>query len=201
MPPLSTGAAAVGSSISEQPDVAQRPALIVVGDDAVAALCAAGPLATSHGVERIATLRAARTRVAALPRGIVVTELTLPDGNGVELCAAIKSESRNTVVVLVLTSDAARVPRALAAGCDSVLLKPFPPNLLHARIGRLARELRIRSAFPTSTLTVGTNEQWPELTCPVCGHAGPTTFDATSLRRAWYACLACEHVWIAKRQQ
>jgi DNA-binding response OmpR family regulator len=100
----------------------------VIGDGAVATICSSGPLAASHAVERLPTLAAAVSRVRTVDRAIVLTELQLPDGDGVELCRVVKSV-RRMAVVLVCTNDAARVPRALMAGCDSVLLKPFAPNL------------------------------------------------------------------------
>jgi CheY-like chemotaxis protein len=188
------------SAISPRPSSGTRPSLLVVGDDPVASLCTAGPLNSSHAIEQVATLEAALSRARALQSGIVLTELDLPDGDGVELCKAAKVASR-TVLVLVTTTNPSRVPRALSAGCDSVLLKPFAPNLLYARLGRLTRDLQIRSMLPSTRALLGTNQQWPAVVCPTCGHAGATGFDATSLRRSWYACLACEHVWIAKRQR
>jgi DNA-binding response OmpR family regulator len=42
--------------------------------------------------------------------------------------------------VLVLTESPERGPAALKAGCHGVLLKPFAPNLVAARLGRLVRE-------------------------------------------------------------
>jgi DNA-binding response OmpR family regulator len=188
------------SVFSPVPHATPRPGLIVVGDARLAALCSSGPLNLSHAVESVATREAARARVRSLEKAIVITELDLPDGDGTELCTWAKATSRR-VLVLVTTGDAARVPRALLAGCDSVLLKPFAPNLLYARLGRLTRDLQTRCAFPTSTVSVGTNQHWPDVACPACARPGATSFDATSLRRAWYACVGCEHVWIAKRHQ
>jgi DNA-binding response OmpR family regulator len=117
--------------------------------------------------------------------------------------------------VLVITAAAQRAPSALTAGCDGILLKPFAPNLLHARIGRLLRarsvELHLaaqrdlaKAAHSTQQATrwrTGTNASWPDTICPKCEHPGATGFDHASHRRDWYACLACGHVWIAKRQQ
>jgi len=106
-----------------------------------------------------------------------------------------------------------RVPDALAAGCDGVLLKPFPPNLLHARIGRLLRargealknksrqsQLKVHHLGERSELLLGgTNRVWPNTHCPYCNHSGVTSFEFCSHRRSWYACLECKKVWIAKR--
>jgi DNA-binding response OmpR family regulator len=184
---------------SPEPSSTARPGLLVIGDEQIAALCLSGPLSTSHNVQSVTTLAAALSRLKTVERAIIVTNVELPDGDAVQLCTAAKT-SGPAVVVLVCTSDVAPVPRALRAGCDSVLIKPFAPNLLYARLGRLRRDLQVRASFPDARLRAGTNQDCPALACPACQHPGAISFDATSLRRAWYACLSCEHVWIAKRQ-
>ena len=113
------------------------------------------------------------------------------------------------------TSAAERVPDALVAGCDGVLLKPFAPNLLYARIGRLlrartdalvsrARQQHLKALHlgeRADMLLSGSNRVWPNTHCPYCNHAGVTSFEFCSHRRAWYACVECKKVWIAKRQE
>jgi DNA-binding response OmpR family regulator len=188
------------SSLSPGADANTHPGLYIVGDDAVGAICSSGPLATSYAVENIPTLAAALSRVMSMNRAIIVTELQLPDGDGAALCRALNT-GRQSVLVLAVTSDPTRVPAALIAGCTSVLLKPFAANLLFARLGRLTRDLKTWSAFPAAAITLGTNELWPAIVCPSCGHSGATSFDSTSMRRWWYACLECQHVWITKRQR
>ncbi len=145
---------------------------------------------------------------------MVVTELDLSDGAGEDICRRAK-QLRVPATVLVMTPAAERVPGALSAGCDGVLLKPFAPNLLYARIGRLLRaravELRMRAqrqyaksahlSERSELLAARTNVEWPSTSCPYCSHLGVTSFEYASHRRAWYACLACRKVWMAKRQE
>jgi DNA-binding response OmpR family regulator len=176
---------------------------------------AAGYVAVLRGSYRVATTSSADAARRFLRRqtpGLVITELDLPSGDGVEICRDAK---RLTVPppVLVTTSNTDRVPDALSAGCDAVLLKPFAPNLLFARIGRLLRTrsemLRTRArhqglktahlADRSDALLGGTNRVWPTTHCPYCNHGGVTSFEFCSHRRAWYACLECKKVWIAKR--
>lgn len=140
----------------------------------------------------------------------LVTELVLPDGAGTELVRTVKTLPR-APAVLVVTSDQRLVPDAIDAGCDGVLLKPFAPNLLFARLGRLLRArseaLRLgeatRRARPVSgiarTQYGTTNHYWPDLACPGCDRHGVTSFDFASHRQAWYACLACRNVWTDRR--
>ena len=118
---------------------------------------------------------------------------------------------------LVTLRDAAEAPLVLDV-CHSILMKPFAPNLLLARMARLLRErsrhVRVHSEalgkridgararfehlhHRTLLLRAGTHIEWPNTYCPYCRHAGVTLFDYASTRRGWYACRACRRVWIA----
>jgi DNA-binding response OmpR family regulator len=156
----------------------------------------------------------AKDQIRRTAPALVVTELSLEDGSGVDVCSAAKRLSMPPTV-LVTTSDPAQVPDALLAGCDGVLLKPFAPNLLATRVSRLLRErsnrLRLQAARSLGKsahlseridlLKAGTNRKWPNTQCPYCAHGGVTSFDFASMRRAWYACLSCRKVWMARRQE
>jgi DNA-binding response OmpR family regulator len=143
---------------------------------------------------------------------LVVADIDEHPEAAVGLCRAAKS-LRTAATMLVTTSEPTAVPDVLEAGCDAVLLKPFANNLFYARIGRLMRtrgeqmRLRARHADVTadrSTRTeplATTNRTWPETACPSCAHQRAVSFEFSSHRRSWYACLACKKVWIAKRQE
>ena len=160
------------------------------------------------------TAATALQALGRIPPALVVMELDLSDGPGEEICRQAKALV-TPATVLVTTTQAERVPSALAAGCDGVLLKPFAPNLLYARIGRLLRarssELRTRAQRQyaksahlkeqVATLSARTNREWPSTFCPYCQHRGVTSFEHTSHRRSWYACTSCSKVWIARRQE
>ena len=153
---------------------------------------------------------AARSLMVQTAPVALVTALVLPDGAGTELCRAVKALPRPPAV-LVVTDDRQLVPDAIDAGCDGVLLKPFPPNLLFARLGRLLRArsaaLRLGEASSRSRQLSGSSrarygttiQHWPDLACPHCDRQGVTSFDFASHRQAWYACLACRDVWTGKR--
>ena len=143
---------------------------------------------------------------------LIVTGTTLEDGPGLDICRAAKAK-RFPPSVLVVTPRPEDAPDALLAGCDGVLLKPFTASLLVNRTSRLLRarvdQLRVRSARVrnkgahlherSELLKLGVTREWPATSCPYCAHPGVTSFDYASLRRAWYACLKCKKVWLAKR--
>ena len=152
-------------------------------------------------------------RRMATPPDFVVTDVGFADGLGYEICRVAKELSVPSTV-LVTASAAEQVPDALVAGCDSVLLKPFAPNLLLSRLARLKRargdlramstvvvakshHLRERSQEVTSRIF----REWPDSECPHCGHKGATCFEYSSHRRAWYACVACKKVWLSRRRE
>jgi DNA-binding response OmpR family regulator len=197
--------------VSPSPVSAQLTDLLLVDASTEAGGCAA-VLRGSYRVATTPSLDVAKQFLRRQAPGLVITELDLPGGDGVEVC---RESKRLTVPppVLVTTVNADRVPDALSAGCDGVLLKPFAPNLLFARIGRLLRArgevLRARArnhglrtahlADRSAALPGGTNRVWPNTHCPYCNHGGVTSFEFCSHRRAWYACLQCKKVWIGKR--
>jgi CheY-like chemotaxis protein len=143
---------------------------------------------------------------------IVVTELVLPDGDGAEICRTAKALPCPPLVI-VTTATPERVPGALIAGCNAVLLKPYAPNLLCTRIGRLRQlseragamhRVRHREDIAVAlyaAASVTTNQVWNDIQCPRCGRPGATGFDFASHRRMWCACLGCEHVWVNRRRE
>src|SRR5262245_23653377 len=114
---------------------------------------------------------------------LVITELELPEGDGVSLCRQSKAFENNPPSVLAITALPERVPEALKAGCDGVLVKPFAPNLLYARIGRLlrlraaaiaerARQQCMRSNYlieRSHRIMASTNIIYRDASCPSCG--------------------------------
>jgi CheY-like chemotaxis protein len=87
-----------------------------------------------------ATARDALHAAATDPPNIVVTDLAMPGMDGFELCERLKA-SRATQDIPVLAVSGQALPsfqeRALAAGCEEVLLKPCLPDDLYATISRV----------------------------------------------------------------
>ena len=91
-------------------------------------------------VEEAESLRAAAAAVLARPPDVVVLDLGLPDGDGLDLCRRLKSSPATSwigVVVLTGAGDDAERPAA-EAGADAFLHKPFSPLELLAVVERLA---------------------------------------------------------------
>jgi two-component system, cell cycle response regulator len=69
---------------------------------------------------------------------LVITDWTMPDISGIELCRLIRDDFKehSTYVILVTShAEKERVIEGLAAGADDYLTKPFHPEELVARVG------------------------------------------------------------------
>jgi diguanylate cyclase (GGDEF)-like protein len=69
---------------------------------------------------------------------VVITDWTMPDISGLELCRRIRRDSQQHYTYLILVTsntDKEQVIEGLAAGADDYLTKPFHPGELVARVG------------------------------------------------------------------
>jgi DNA-binding response OmpR family regulator len=110
-----------------------------------------------------------------------------------ELCRAAGKLPATSM--LVTTGEVGHAPLAIKAGAHAILLKPFAPSLLAARIGRTLRETATIRGFRQP----GPNRAWPQVACPQCSTGGAVSFDFSSHRRMWLACLGCDHTWLGAR--
>lgn len=102
-------------------------------------------------VEQVATLAEARARLAQGACDILLSDLDLPDGGGLELVSEIRERGLPVAVVMLTgTGDADTVVAALKAGVDDYLIKGQAPGELLAPTLRAAleRARRQRSSTP-----------------------------------------------------
>jgi DNA-binding response OmpR family regulator len=88
-------------------------------------------------VEQAASLREARNLTDAAE--LVILDLVLPDGNGLEFLRSLRS--RSDVPVIVLTSRDEETDRVvgLELGADDYVIKPFSPREVAARVRAVLR--------------------------------------------------------------
>jgi two-component system KDP operon response regulator KdpE len=80
------------------------------------------------------TVREALDAVAVRPPDAAIVDLVLPDGDGVEVCKSIREWSQMPILVLSAVGDEREKVRALDAGADDYVTKPFGPDELVARL-------------------------------------------------------------------
>jgi two-component system KDP operon response regulator KdpE len=92
-----------------------------------------------------------RSAAQALDRGALclptaaIIELALPDGDGVELCRRLREWSAMPVILLSAVGDEEEQVRALEAGADDYVTKPFRPRELVARLRANLRRAEARN--------------------------------------------------------
>jgi two-component system KDP operon response regulator KdpE len=87
----------------------------------------------------VGTARAAFDALPHIQPDAIITELALPDAQGLNVVRALRSMVERDIVVVALSRDADRLgERALAAGFDHVARKPAHVDALHARMEDLA---------------------------------------------------------------
>lgn len=73
---------------------------------------------------------------------LIVSEVDLDEGDGISLCADLRSQPQTSRLPLMLLSGRSSVQDRVAgytAGADDYVVKPFDSRLLHARLRLLAR--------------------------------------------------------------
>lgn len=119
--------------------------LLVDGHDDTRELYASYLTSVGYDVEDSATITDAMRLIARHPPDVIVTELKLPGGDGLQFCRTLKESSVTHDVPLIAVTAAADAPTArgaCAAGCAAVLVKPCLPAELRLEIVRVLEASR-----------------------------------------------------------
>jgi two-component system KDP operon response regulator KdpE len=118
-------------------------ARVLICDDEAQILRALRVILRDAGFEVIPamTVREALDAVAVRPPEAAIIDLVLPDGDGVDICRAIREWSQMPILVLSAVGDEREKVRALDAGADDYVTKPFGPNELVARLRAALRRV------------------------------------------------------------
>jgi two-component system, OmpR family, response regulator len=89
------------------------------------------------------TGRTARAKVRAFRPDLIVFDIMLPDGSGLEVCQLLRREGVDTPVIFLTARDATEDKIAgLTIGADDYVTKPFSLDELVARIRAVLRRTR-----------------------------------------------------------
>ncbi|MCL7456912.1 response regulator transcription factor [Micromonospora echinofusca] len=122
--------------------------LLVEDDRRVAAALSAALTRRGYEVEHAATVAAA---LCAAPCDLVLLDLTLPDGDGTDLCRELRRRSSQLGIIAVTARGEERDRvLGLRLGADDYVVKPFSMTELQARIEAVLR--RAAHAVPERNL-------------------------------------------------
>lgn len=89
------------------------------------------------------------------PPDVVILDLGLPDVDGREVLAMLRAVSDVPVIVATARDDDQEMVRALDAGADDYIVKPFSADQLEARIRAVLRRAGGGPAADDAVITVG----------------------------------------------
>jgi two-component system, OmpR family, KDP operon response regulator KdpE len=102
-------------------------------------------------VVEASTAEEALDRAAARPPDAAILDLVLPESDGIEVTRALREWSRMPILVLSAVGDEDDKVRALEAGADDYVTKPFGSREL---VARLQAALRRADAVPDAPVLV-----------------------------------------------
>jgi two-component system, OmpR family, KDP operon response regulator KdpE len=86
---------------------------------------------------------------------LIITDLRMPNMDGLELCRQVRGESRIPIIVLSVKGEEAIKVEALDAGADDYVTKPFSINELLARVRAALRRTHIDEHSDTVVIDLG----------------------------------------------
>ena len=107
------------------------------------------------------TVKEAREIISNEDFSLYILDLTLPDGNGYDVCKSIKKRGDFPVIFLTAYDDEVNVIMGLELGADDYISKPFRVKELMARIKTVLRRYSRESAdgiIKAGNLVINTNE-------------------------------------------
>jgi len=128
--------------------------LVVEDDEAIARGVSSALASEGYDVAVAATVEAATEELADESVALVLLDLALPDGDGVELCRTLRREGWQVpIIMLTARRDEADVVLGLDAGANDYIAKPFR---LAELLARVRAHLRTSAPAPTGDVVVDT---------------------------------------------
>lgn len=111
---------------------------------------------------------------------LFIVDVSLPDGNGFELCDEIKRVCETPVIFLTALDDEDSIVKGFDLGAEDYITKPFSSRELLARIKRITKKLdKTMAMILVTSALILTKNRFAKTAIPLC------------LRRLSTACLQC----------
>lgn len=83
----------------------------------------------------VSTISEARDQLLLFKPALILMDINLPDGSGLDLLGEVKKEDRNIPVIMLTANDTdSDIVRGLELGADDYITKPFSLSVLRARV-------------------------------------------------------------------
>lgn len=125
----------------------RRHRILVVDDEPqITRVLRVGLTGRGFDVRTVADAESALDTFADWQPDLVVTDLTMPDIDGIELCRRIRKRSQIPIIVLSVKDDDRTKVAALDEGADDYVTKPFSMDELIARIRAALRRVPVTAS-------------------------------------------------------
>ena len=128
--------------------------LLIEDDHRIREALARSLAARGHDVHSSGTGLGGVEDALADPVDLIVLDLGLPDIDGLDVLRMIRSVSETPIVIATARDDESEIVRALRAGADDYVVKPFSSDQLEARIEAVLRRVA-GAGDQSSEVTVG----------------------------------------------
>jgi two-component system KDP operon response regulator KdpE len=116
------------------------------------------------------------------PADLVLTDLQMPNVDGLELCRRLRATSSVPIIVLSVRNEEKTIVEALDAGADDYVTKPFGTNELLARLRSTLRRFPER---PSDVIQTG------DFSLDIDGHHASVSGASLKLTPKEFALLEC----------
>ena len=117
----------------------QHTILVVEDETSIASFVSAYLRNAGYEVRAASSAKAALIDLAGEVPSLIVLDLNLPDGDGVELCRRIRKTSDIPILMLTARDEDIDKIIGLEVGADDYMTKPFNPRELVARVKSILR--------------------------------------------------------------
>lgn len=138
----------VGDSPASVPDYARtadRTSVLIVEDNAELLRFLAESFSKSYNVYTAVNGKEALKITAEYPVDIVVSDVMMPEMDGITLCEHLKNDlatSHIPVILLTAKNDEDSIMRGFESGAEAYVAKPFDPQILELRVKNILRARR-----------------------------------------------------------
>ncbi len=152
--------------------------------------------------EAVHSAREAEDRLSAFPYDVIILDIMLPDGSGLEVLRSVRKERPEAGVLIISAKDALDDKvQGLELGADDYLTKPFHLPELNARLKAIIRRRKFEGrtqvtfqeiTIDTDTLEVRVGDQQLDLTLK---EYELLLFMVTNKNRVLTKQIIAEHLW------
>ena len=120
---------------------AARTILLVEDEDSIALPLAAALEREGYATRRTGSARDAVALAAELQPDLILLDVMLADGSGLDVCREVRRESKVPIIMLTARGDETDRVVGLELGADDYVVKPFSARELMARIRAVLRRV------------------------------------------------------------